>query len=127
MGMFGLVSVVLILDGLHFDPQALAGASVSVPVSSLIGAWMLSIFYPASFSVDGIYGHSFWGRRRFARWQDIAAARTFSLLNLRWLRIYTIGDGKVTWLALFQSDKVEFRREIQRLAPAGSPVLNHMR
>jgi len=127
MGIFGLFCVVLILDGPHFDRHALAVASASVPVSSLVLSWLLSILYPASFSADGIYGHSFWGRRRFIRWQDVATARRFRLLNLRWLRIYTTGDSKVTWLALFQSHKADFRQEIQRLAPADSPVLNHIR
>jgi hypothetical protein len=122
----GLFCVVLVVDGLKFDRHALAGASVFVPVLSAVMAWLLSALYPASFSADGIYGHSFWGIRRYIHWRDIADARTFRLLNLAWLRIYTV-DNRVTWLALFQSDKAKFRQEVQRLAPAGSPVLNHIR
>ena len=127
MGIFGLFCVVLILDGLHFDRHALAVASASIPVSSLVLSWLLTILFPASFSAEGIYGHSFWGRRRFVHWRDVVAARPLRLLNLRWLRIYTTVDSKVTWLALFQSHKAEFRQEMQRLAPADSPVLNHIR
>jgi hypothetical protein len=126
MGLPGVFCVVLIIDGVHFDRHALAFATASVPISSLIGAWMLSILFPASLSAEGVYGHSLWGARRFVRWQDIAAARTFRLFNLHWLRIYAT-DGKVTWLALFQSHKPEFSQEIQRLAPPVSPVLNYLR
>jgi hypothetical protein len=126
LGLLGLFCVVLTVDGMHFDPRALAIGSASVPVTSLASAWLVSILFPAALSSDGVYGHSFWGSRRFVGWQDIAAARTFTLLNLRWLRIYRTGDNKVTWVALFQSHKAEFREEIRRLAPADSPVLNHL-
>ena len=122
----GLFCLVLVLDGLKFDRHALAAASVFVVVFSAMMAWLLSILYPASFSADGIYGHSFWGIRRFIQWRDIADAKTCRLLNLLWLRIYTT-DNRVTWLALFQSHKPEFQQEIQRLAPTGSSVLNHLR
>ncbi len=126
LGLLGFFCVVLILEGLGFDRHALAAGSASVPVSSLVLAWLLSILYPASFSAEGVYGHSFWGRRRFVRWQDVVAVRAFSLLNLRWLRIYATGESQVTWLALFQSHKSEFREEIQRLAPPDSLVFNHL-
>jgi len=122
----GLFCVVLALDGLKFDRHALTGASVVVLVLSAVMAGLLSLFYPASFSSDGIYGHSFWGIRRFILWRDITDAKTFRLLNLPWLRIYT-ADNRVTWLALFQSCRTEFQQEIQKLAPIGSPVLNHLR
>lgn len=122
LGLLGLCSVVLMLDGMQFDQRALAFASASVLVCSLVGAWLLSRQFPAAFSADGIYGHSFWGRRRFVRWQGIAAAQPFRLLNLRWLRIYRIDYSEVIWLALFQSHKAEFEREMRRLAPAGSAI-----
>ena len=126
LSLFGLLCVMLNLDGLHFDRRALAVAGVSVSLLSLVMAWLGSILYPASFSADGIYGHSFWGRRRFVRWQGIAVARRYRLFNLHWLRIYTSDYSKIIWLALFQSHMAEFREEIHRLAPAGNPVLKHL-
>jgi hypothetical protein len=122
----GLFCIVLILDGLKFDRPALLIAAIFVTICSPAGALFLSFFYTAGFSSDGIYGHSFWGIRRFASWGDIVDARPFRLLNLPWLRVYT-GDKRVTWVALFQSREPEFRQEIRRLAPVGSPILNHLR
>lgn len=122
LGTFGGFCVVLMLDGWPFERLGLVVASASVPVAALVMAWVVSIFYPASFSAEGIYGHSFWGRQRFVRWQGIAAARPFRLLNLRWLRIYRSDYSEVIWLALFQSHKAEFQQEMRRLAPAGSPI-----
>ncbi len=122
----GLFCVVLILDGLRFDPFALIIASVFVLVISPLMALLMSHYYSASFSSEGIYGHSFWGLRRFVYWRDVVDVRRFRLLNLPWLRVYTT-DSRVTWVALFQADKTEFRREIERLAPTGHPVLNHLR
>jgi hypothetical protein len=126
LSMLGLFGVVLSFDGLHFDRLALAVASMSVLTLAPLMAWLSSVVYPASFSADGIYGHSFWGRRRFVRWQDVAVARTFRLLNLRWLRIYTTDYSKVIWLALFPANKVEFLKEIHRLAPSKSPIFKHL-
>jgi hypothetical protein len=118
----------LISNGLHFDPSRLAflsGFGLVALVFSIGYSWMISLLFPDAFSADGIYGHSFWGRRRFVRWHDIASAQTFRLGNLRWLRVYA-ADGNITWLALFQSRDIEFRQEIKRLAPPGSPVLNYL-
>lgn len=126
LSIVGLFCVVLISGEWHFDRLEMAGATVFVLVCSPLMAWLLSVGYPASFSADGVYGHSFWGTRSFVRWQDIAVARTFRLLNLRWLRIYTTDYSKVVWLALFQSHKAEFLQEIQRLAPVDSPVFKHL-
>jgi hypothetical protein len=120
-----LFGFVLGRERLHFAPAAVLVAGASLLVFSLIASCALSLSWPAGFSGNGVYGHSFWGVRRFVRWQEIEAARTFRLLNLQWLRIYRNGDGEVTWLALFQSDKNEFQQEIRRLAPPGNPVLEH--
>jgi hypothetical protein len=114
--------LILATDGWHFDRHAAAFASGFEAVFSLGASWMLSLLFPDGFSEKGIYGHSFWGRRRFVGWQDVAAARTLRLFNLRFLRVYAT-DGKVTWLALFQSQGAEFRQEIRRLAPPESLVL----
>ena len=118
----GVWCAILAKDGSHFDRHAAAVASGFEVVFSLVAAWMLSLCFPDAFSREGIYGHSFWGRRRFVSWQEVAAARTLRLLNLRYLRVYA-ADGKVTWLALFQSEGADFRQEIRRFAPPESPVL----
>jgi hypothetical protein len=127
VGWPGFLCVILIRHGLHINPHAFASASATIPVSSLIGAYLLSIVSTRmAFSTDGVYGYSFWGPRRFVRWQDIATAQTFSVLNLRWLRIRAASHGKVTWLALFPAHRAAFRQEIRRFAPPASPVLNHL-
>lgn len=84
------------------------------------------LILPVGFSSDGIYAHSFWGLRRFIRWQDIVKIRKFRLFNLRWLRIYSGTDGKVTWLPLFLSSPIKFGDEIRKFAPSNSPLLNHL-
>jgi hypothetical protein len=92
---------------------------------SLIASCVLSFCLPVTFSTEGIYGHSCWGLRRFVSWRGVKTARTFRVLNLRWLRVLS-SDGKVTWLALFQSRGGEFRQEIRRLAPPDSPLLQYL-
>jgi len=123
-GVTGLLCYVLTEDGWHFDRHALVSAIGFQIIFSLVMSWMLSRSFPDAFSLDGIYGHSSWGQRRFVGWRDVTEARTLRLLNLRWLRVYAV-DGKVTWLALFQSRDAEFRQEIRRLAPPDNPVLKY--
>jgi hypothetical protein len=122
LGVIGLLIYVIAKDGWNFNRHALAFAIGFQVVFALVMSWMLSLLFPIAFSVNGVYAHSFWGNRRFIAWQDVASARTLQLLNLRWLRIYST-DGKVTWLAMFQSRGSAFRQEIRRLAPADSPIL----
>jgi hypothetical protein len=123
-----VLTLIVMRDGFHFDRRALAALAIATGallVLSILDSWILSLAFTAAFSSEGIYGHSVWGWRRFVRWQDISSVRTFRLANLRWLRVFA-ADGKVTWVALFQSKNADFREEIRRLAPPGHAVLNHI-
>ena len=97
------------------------------PILSLIGACLLSKFCPTTISADGVTTQSFTGGRRFVRWQDITKARTLRLLNLKWILVYPAGENKAIQVPLFQPRKTEFVQEIQRFAPPGNPILNHLR
>jgi len=94
---------------------------------SPIGAWMLSTFCPTTIFSDGITTQSLMGDERFVRWQDITRARTFRFLNLKWILVYPAGERKAIQVPLFQPRKAEFIQEIQRFAPPGNPILNHLR
>jgi hypothetical protein len=126
MGWLVGFAMVLMMDGFNFDRRALVMSGASVMPLGLLAAWGTSLYFTAVLSAEGIHGHSFWGSRRFIRWQDMAEARTFTLLNLRWLRVYSDAEGRVTWLALSQARKREFVEELRRLAPPSSPVLKHL-
>lgn len=124
--LLGVASAPLLV-GRQIDWDALMVGCESVPFTALLMAWILSVICPDALSNEGIYGHSTWGKRQLVRWQDMADARTFTVLNLTWLRIYSTDGNKITWIALFQAHDDEFCREIQRLAPADSPVLKFTR
>jgi hypothetical protein len=115
----------IITDGFDFDGQALAFGCGCGAIYSFVGSWVWSHLSHDAYSAEGVYGHSPWGRRRSVRWQDISSARQFWLLNLRLLRVYAT-DGKITLLGLFPAQAAEFRKEIRRLAPHASPILNHL-
>jgi hypothetical protein len=121
-----ITCLILIQDGLKTDARALIHAIIFVLFFSFVVGWITSKVFPAWFSADGIYGHSFWGVRRFVRWQDIASVRRFTLLKLPWIRIYSSIDGQVTWLPLFQSRPAEFQQIIKEFAPLNSPILIHL-
>jgi hypothetical protein len=97
------------------------------PILSLIGACLLSRFCPTTISADGVTTQSFTGGQRSVRWQDITTAKTLRVLNLKWILVYPAGETKAIQVPLFQPPKAEFIQEIQRLAPPGNPILNHLR
>ena len=105
---------------------ALAFVAPIYPILSLIGACLLSRFCPTTISADGVTTQSFTGGRRFVRWQDITTAKTLRVLNLKWILVYAVNESKAIQVPLFQPRKAEFIQEIQRLAPRGNPILNHL-
>jgi hypothetical protein len=122
-GFLVFMGLVVLDEGLRFNGAAIwFGLLVCLPVAWVV-SWMLSRCFPDIISTDGIQGHSFWGLRRFVRWQDIKEARDLRLFHLRFLRLYSGQDQKVTWIGLSQARNRDFRREIQRLAPSDSPIL----
>jgi hypothetical protein len=98
---------------------------VDVPLSFLFGL-ALVLKAPVAFSNEGIYGYSVRGTKCFLRWEDILQVRRFRFLNLTYLRIYSKVNKNALWLALFQSQPIEFMHEIGKFAPPDSPIRNHL-
>jgi hypothetical protein len=130
---FGIVVgylAILVHDG-HVDVHRfLYTLRLSIFQILLCGVIVTFLLYVAiisvGLSVDGMYGSSVWGLRRFIHWADIAKVRKFQFLNLNHLRIYSKADGKVTWLILNQANKKKFQDEIRKFAPPDSPILNFL-
>jgi hypothetical protein len=121
----GLLCSVLVADGLkHFHREAFAVAGISVVVFSFALAQVLPLLCPCAFSPDGVYGQSAWGRPRFVRWREIAAARRLRILHLQWLLIYPATQSRTIWVGPAKARDADFNREVQRFAPVGNPVLN---
>jgi hypothetical protein len=99
---------------------------VDAPLSFLFSL-ALVLKAPVAFSNEGIYGYSVRGTKCFLPWKDILQVRRFRFLNLTYLRIYSKVNKNVLWLALFQSQPIEFIHEIGKFAPSDSPIRNHLR
>jgi hypothetical protein len=122
IGQLALFCFVLATSGLRFGWVALALWSVFTAVLSLGGAWVLSYLFPDAVASEGVYGHSTWGRRRFARWEDIALVEVYRLFHLSHLRLHSKSDEKVTWIGLFHVGADDFLQEIQKFAPSDNPI-----
>jgi hypothetical protein len=128
IGMPLAFGAIILMEG--FSQVNVVALFLAVLVGAAVGflyVWLLSLCFTTELTSEGVFGHSFWGIRRFIRWQDIANVRPFNFLNLRCLRLYPPGDTGPTWIALFQAHKTEFMRELQRLVPPDSPVRNYLR
>jgi hypothetical protein len=109
-------------EGLSFNRFAIPfGLIVGMPVAWGM-TWILRKVYFDVITPEGIEGHSFWGTRSFIRWRDIQEVRTFQFARFKYLRLYAGGDRRVTWIGLFHQRTKDFCQEIQRHAPAESPL-----
>jgi hypothetical protein len=108
---------------LRFSPRAAIWGLTFSFVMALLFHWS----FPTRISAEGLSAHSIYGFRRFISWENISDARPFRLFNLRWVRLYSSFDGKVTWMALFQSNFELFNAEIRKFAPSHSPVLKFVK
>lgn len=86
-------------------------------------AWLLFFAFPIGISSKGLHAHSVWGFKRFIAWKDIKSVRTFRLLNLLWLRIYSKSNSRVTYLSLFLQDPKEVLKEMKKNTSARNPVV----
>ena len=69
--------------GGQIRPHAYEAAVVFAAFWAFVGAWMVSRFCPIALSAPREFtGILFGDRRRFVRWRDVAAARTFQFFNL---------------------------------------------
>ena len=120
----------VIPTGLYYGWE---GVRSAVPIAlitglilSLLGAFFFCVAFPQEISTMGVAGHSVWGFKRFIEWGQISQARPIRILNLRWLRLYSSANGKVTYLALFLADWESVREEVRREAPADCPIHTYL-
>ena len=107
-------------------PHAVAIGGVVAILWATLWALLLHFLFPTRLSSDGVSGYSFWGLRRFIAWEHISKARSCRFLNLRWMRLYSSCDGKVSYMAEFPSDSDGFRAELHRLAPTQCPIFKYI-
>ena len=121
------VLLVFIDEGLKVDVSDLAIGIAGGVVAVVVQSFLACRRYTIELSEAGIRAYSFWGKRRFIKWQEIEAVRPFTLLNLRYLRLYGPQPSKPLWLAIFIPNPSAFRDAITRLAPINCPVLDHIK
>jgi hypothetical protein len=107
---------------LKFFYLELGGLLVLSGLVSCLFAWL----WVFGVSREGVYGLSFWGTQLFIKWGDISKIRKRRLVNLVWLRIYSKTEGQVVWLPLFSSRPVQFRAELDSMAPTDHPIFQHL-
>ena len=120
------VMLIVIDDGLNVDVAALGIAVTGGVAVVIMLSFLASRLYTIELGEAGIRAHSFWGKRRFIHWHEIESVRPFSLLNLRYLRLYGPPPSKPVWMAAFIANPSSFREAMSNLAPKDSPVLAHL-
>ena len=127
LGLPTYLALVLLRYGLHVNWFAFMVGAAGGSVAGLLATIVVVRLFPTAITEEGVYGYSALGQRRFIRWQEVGRVRPFTLIYCRYLRL-DHSDGTATiWLALFQGRSEEFWRELRTLAPAGNPILEHVR
>lgn len=92
--------------------------SVWTVVLSVILSFFLSTFFYYSkyltitLSKSGINGFNTWGKDRFIEWGTIKECKTFNLIGLRYLRVYTFDNKPPLWVPLFLNDEKKFKEAL---------------
>jgi hypothetical protein len=124
------IAIVLVRVKDHFDWAVVSKtAPYIVPillVYAFVFAVAISLFYPCSITSTGVYGHSFWGLRRYLGWNEISAAKKKRIGNLVFLSLSSKTGGAAIWLPLFQSRRAEFVETVRKSASPNHPVLSQL-
>jgi hypothetical protein len=134
-GMPTYLVLVLFRYGLHVNWRAFLIGAAGGCLAGWIAAVLVVRWFPTQVTEDGIHGYSALGLRRFLSWTDLARVRPFKLLGCQYLRLdrgpasvlSLSKEADTIWLAMFQRDQEEFIHVLQTLAPAGNPILEHLR
>jgi hypothetical protein len=71
---------------------------------------------------DTLRGADFWGRFVTVAWGSVREVRSFNLLSLPFLRVYSTGTRRIIWLPLFLVDYRRFAELVAEYAGEGHPV-----
>ena len=112
---------------IQFLPFGAPIGVIAAIVWSIFWAYLLHIVFPTRISSEGVAAYSVWGTRRFIAWQQIAMVCPIRILNLRYLRLYSSTDRRVTWLPLFSADPDAFHAALHETLPSDSPILAHIK
>ncbi len=127
MVLAGVVISLVIIEGWR---GAIGEQAVFDLVVTAVLAFPMALFFhfafPAQISASGVSSYSVWGFKRSIAWDQVGMVRLWTLGNLRWARLYSSADGRVTYLALFVANADMFRSELHRVAPVGCPIFKYV-
>jgi hypothetical protein len=119
----------LITSGRHFVlGRYLRSMTFGLLVAAVMLALLLLIarkFYAVKLSWVGVVGYNFWGSGLLMPWEEIGVVRPFSMLGLKYLRLYSQKAGPTVWVPLFVVPRASFRASLLELAPTDSPIRAH--
>lgn len=125
IGLIGTICCFLLTNLIYKNPLSineLPGAVGFVEVFEAIGAILFVIIFKITLTGKSIKGQSFFGFKRHPTWEQIESIKPFSLLFLKYIRVYT-NDGKSPiWLPLFLNNGNDFKEKVLEFAPKGNPL-----
>lgn len=109
-GACGLIAI-FGLEGLQFDPNALACGAVAGTIPGLGLVALAVICFPVRIGPKAIRSYNFWGVYSTVAWADITSVGRFNLLGLRFVTIQHPAGARL-YVPLFLADFPRFRARV---------------
>ncbi len=122
LGAFSL-TLQIIKYGLVFNREFLIRRLLYLVLYAAVCGTLVSTFLTYSLSTEGVQGFSVWGAVRFIRWSEIQDARVFWFLNLKYVRLRSSADGRITWVLLSLRDLERFRELVRQYGGSDCQIL----
>jgi hypothetical protein len=120
----------LITTGRHFVlGRYIRGMTLGLVVAALLAALLVLVcrqLFPVKLSQIGVVGYSLWRAGLLIRWDEIDSVRPFSLLGLKYLRLYPRTNGMTIWVPLFVVPRAAFQQTLLDFSPVDNPIRAHL-
>jgi hypothetical protein len=96
---------------------ALTATFVFGSVSLCVASWAR----PLIVSAEGVVARTWWGTKRFVRWDEVKAVKSYWLLTFRWMRV-SVKTGAPVYIPVALTGSEPFAEVVMRSVPPDHPM-----
>jgi hypothetical protein len=117
-------TVVLVADyGFDLSPSGLLVGYGAGGIWAFGFQFLLSRLSFVEVGRDGIWGSTFWGRRRFVRWDQIRSIRRYYVFPMGQVHVRMLDKSPALWLPTHVKRQSNLADDLRNFAPAGNPLV----
>jgi hypothetical protein len=113
-------------DGFDINWTASIFACFALLILGAITTFVVNSLFFITVTPDGVKGYNAWGKRRFIEWNEMTEIRTFNMIGLPYVRVYTDDDSSPLCIPMFLSKMDQFVELVNGLAPDENKLKEHL-